>query len=303
MAPSKKRAAVTQTNTLLNFFGGESSKANSSNQPTKRVKREDFGSHTGLSAADAIIIDDSEETPYKPFHSQTPKKELSVKREEDDDFGEPLFTLAESSRPHLARDQCSSSSSVSSSKSSDSIINVDPADTNDDDWARGDDEIVDADEEDDFTYMEELRASPGECEMTCPICGLSLVDLPGTVSGAPNGRRGLKLMCFGVQAVDQHVNECLDKSSKENVDAKKPQTSSRTAASAPRSSNVFSVLMSSHKENEAWKEATIAEDKNFKATKANGGRRKAPFYKVHCSILIAMGLTLKAGYAWNAHRR
>ncbi|KIP04536.1 hypothetical protein PHLGIDRAFT_93386 [Phlebiopsis gigantea 11061_1 CR5-6] len=54
------------------------------------------------------------------------------------------------------------------------------------------------------------------------------------------------------------------------------------------SPGVFSVLMSSHKENEAWKEAAMAEDRNFRATKANGGRRKAPFYKVMQGMPIAV---------------
>lgn len=51
---------------------------------------------------------------------------------------------------------------------------------------------------------------------------------------------------------------------------------------------VFSKLMNSHKENEAWKEATVAEDRNFRPTKANGGRRKAPFYKVLQGMPIAV---------------
>lgn len=53
-------------------------------------------------------------------------------------------------------------------------------------------------------------------------------------------------------------------------------------------SNAFSVLMTSHKENEAWKEATVAEDRNFRPTKGNGGRRKAPFYKVMTGMPIAV---------------
>jgi DNA cross-link repair 1A protein len=51
---------------------------------------------------------------------------------------------------------------------------------------------------------------------------------------------------------------------------------------------VFSMLMNSHKENEAWKEATIAEDRNFRPTKTNGGRRQAPFYKVMQGMPIAV---------------
>lgn len=54
------------------------------------------------------------------------------------------------------------------------------------------------------------------------------------------------------------------------------------------SSNAFSVLMTSHKENEAWKEASVAEDRNFRPNKGNGGRRPAPFYKVLQGMPIAV---------------
>ena len=53
-------------------------------------------------------------------------------------------------------------------------------------------------------------------------------------------------------------------------------------------SSVFSKLMTSHKENDAWKEASAVEDRNFRPTKANGGRRKAPFYKVMQGMPIAV---------------
>jgi len=46
--------------------------------------------------------------------------------------------------------------------------------------------------------------------------------------------------------------------------------------------------MSSRKENDVWKEAETVEDRNFRATKANGGRRKAPFYKVLQGMPIAV---------------
>ncbi|KAI5895277.1 DRMBL-domain-containing protein [Schizophyllum commune H4-8] len=44
--------------------------------------------------------------------------------------------------------------------------------------------------------------------------------------------------------------------------------------------------MSSLKENDAWKEATVAEDRTFRPTKTN--RRKAPFYKVLQGMPIAV---------------
>ncbi|KDQ61363.1 hypothetical protein JAAARDRAFT_123037 [Jaapia argillacea MUCL 33604] len=61
-----------------------------------------------------------------------------------------------------------------------------------------------------------------------------------------------------------------------------------TPSQSTSNANAFSILMSSHKENEAWKEASIAEDPSFKPTKSNGGRRKAPFYKVMQGMPIAV---------------
>jgi DNA cross-link repair 1A protein len=80
------------------------------------------------------------------------------------------------------------------------------------------------------------------------------------------------------------VNECIDASS-----SSRPQTPSK--AEQPlrpepgpskdiKAAGIFSVLLSSNKENLAWKEAAAAEDRSFRPSKANGGRRKAPFYKV-----------------------
>ncbi|KAJ3863527.1 DNA cross-link repair protein pso2/snm1 [Lentinula novae-zelandiae] len=53
-------------------------------------------------------------------------------------------------------------------------------------------------------------------------------------------------------------------------------------------SDLYSVLLSSRKENEAWKEAAVAEDRGFRPSKSNGGRRKAPFYKVLQGMPIAV---------------
>lgn len=53
-------------------------------------------------------------------------------------------------------------------------------------------------------------------------------------------------------------------------------------------SNAFSILMTSNRDNEAWKEAAVAEEKSFRVGKANGGRRKAPFYKVMQGMPIAV---------------
>jgi DNA cross-link repair 1A protein len=52
--------------------------------------------------------------------------------------------------------------------------------------------------------------------------------------------------------------------------------------------NAFSVLMSSFKENEVWREASVAEGKSNFPWKFNGGRRKAPFYKVLQGMPVAV---------------
>jgi DNA cross-link repair 1A protein len=54
--------------------------------------------------------------------------------------------------------------------------------------------------------------------------------------------------------------------------------------------NAFSMLMTGHKENQAWKEADAAEDRTFRADIRRGesGRRKAPFYKVMQGMPIAV---------------
>jgi DNA cross-link repair 1A protein len=59
---------------------------------------------------------------------------------------------------------------------------------------------------------------------------------------------------------------------------------------APASGNAFSLLMANPRaaEQAAWSEAAAAEDRGFRPTKANGGRRKAPFYKVLQGMPIAV---------------
>ncbi|KAG1792628.1 DRMBL-domain-containing protein [Suillus plorans] len=46
--------------------------------------------------------------------------------------------------------------------------------------------------------------------------------------------------------------------------------------------------MTSYKENEAWKEADLAEDRSSRSSRAQGSRRKAPFYKVLQGMPIAV---------------
>ena len=57
----------------------------------------------------------------------------------------------------------------------------------------------------------------------------------------------------------------------------------------PGRNNAFSILMSSVKETEAWKEASTDNNKtSFGGTPQTGGRRKVPFYKVLQGMPIAV---------------
>lgn len=104
----------------------------------------------------------------------------------------------------------------------------------------------------------------------------------------------LSLTEFYQQEFQKHVNFCLDltddtpivKPEPTKVELKDllpPQASSSKIGLKSVTTimdNAFSFIMSSHTDRSAWKEADDHEDRSFKATKANGGRRKAPFYKV-----------------------
>ncbi|GLB41851.1 putative DNA repair metallo-beta-lactamase [Lyophyllum shimeji] len=169
----------------------------------------------------------------------------------------------------------------------------------DDEWGMGDDETAFTrapDEEEEAVEEMEVEASSisaAEDVRRCPSCDTSL-----------NGLSHFEL--------SRHVNDCLDSGrppDKSSTSASPPVSKliqSKTAlpppkvqgpiqliscdgkTKGPRAGNAFSVLMSSHKENEAWKEASTVEDRDFRPTKSNGGRRKAPFYKVLQGMPIAV---------------
>jgi DNA cross-link repair 1A protein len=71
-------------------------------------------------------------------------------------------------------------------------------------------------------------------------------------------------------------------------DTDMPEIVEETQQPNSKPNNAFSVLMSGHRENQAWKEADEVEDRSFRPTKSNGGRRKAPFYKVLQGMPIAV---------------
>ncbi|TFY72280.1 hypothetical protein EVG20_g712 [Dentipellis fragilis] len=149
----------------------------------------------------------------------------------------------------------------------------------DDEWGMGDDELApvpddagqndsqlgDDDEAQDVIDLD----SDSEVE-SCPICGKLLKSLQAL-------------------EIQDHMNKCADAStSPSKLDRNPSSCSNSSATHSPSKTSAFSVLMSSHQENEAWKEASLAEDRNFRPTKGNGGRRKAPFYKVMTGMPIAV---------------
>ncbi|KAG6897828.1 hypothetical protein C0992_010633 [Termitomyces sp. T32_za158] len=168
-----------------------------------------------------------------------------------------------------------------------------------DDWGTGDDEITLAPVPDEEYENEDLTIIfPDDERVTnCPSCNMLF-----------NGLSHLK--------VTKHINDCLDSrgcsvhespplaKSMDRIEVKPfeflsclaqpkiegpPSMSSKEDTHMPPSNdNIFSVLMSSHKEKEAWKEATVVEKRDFRPNKGNGGRRKAPFYKILQGMPIAV---------------
>lgn len=193
-----------------------------------------------------------------------------------------------------------------------------------DDWGMGDDEnellrSLGDEVEDDF---EELRVNTSrnssgpisvadsEVLLRCLLCDRSLEGWSQSVSSSLVLYHNDPVKAR-YQELQTHINECLDsthpptsatKSSPTAVAKElRPLTSlpppqvqgplkliSCDGKTEPSGNNAFNMMMSSHKENEAWKEASVAEDRNFRATKGNGGRRKAPFYKVLQGMPIAV---------------
>jgi hypothetical protein len=186
---------------------------------------------------------------------------------------------------------------------------LDVIELDDDDlWETGDDELLqDSSLVDDATPGGEGSVKPGQAQAdldrdTCPVCQSKL-------SSNRNVRlwQILRTDTNFSQDAESHVMRCVDGLSDADPSSTAPPTPSSSKSGwfnkpsnmnvttsqkgkqkAGASGNAFSMLMSSFKENDAWKEATVAEDKKFRPTKENGGRRKAPFYKVMQGMPIAV---------------
>ncbi|KAG8949964.1 hypothetical protein FRC04_008043 [Tulasnella sp. 424] len=168
-------------------------------------------------------------------------------------------------------------------------------------WLNGDDEIIeiedDSDEgerygdEEEGLYrtgkngdcLGEIVLDEAEASSTCPVCNIR-------VDG------------WSSDDLSEHVNSCLDSPpiSKQSLTPRQdisscvpPQSSSKPTPSnsSSRGPNAFSLLMSSRKENEAWKLAEVdlaKPDSVVGKARRSEGRRKAPFYKVLQGMPIAV---------------
>ncbi|KAG6853890.1 hypothetical protein C0991_000355 [Blastosporella zonata] len=173
-----------------------------------------------------------------------------------------------------------------------------PPDTGDE-WGMGDDETAFArasDEQEEEVEDMPIQVSQEEGITQCPSCdmlldGLSHLDLVRHVNDcldAGGGFASSSSKCNGdsdVQTLHRLSSLVLPESPGPVPSVSTEGAKAKTSSS---SGNVFSVLMSSHKENEAWKEATVAENRDFRPNKSNGGRRKAPFFKVLQGMPIAV---------------
>ncbi|KAG6906251.1 hypothetical protein DXG01_014969 [Tephrocybe rancida] len=177
-----------------------------------------------------------------------------------------------------------------------------PADA-DDDWGMGDDETAFAraadEEEEDVEDISGISLLPeGDGVMQCPSCdmlldGLSHLELAMHVNDCLDSVGGLEQKASALTKSNSSLEtkplQPLLSLIPPTIHGPVPSTSTDGRAKPSSSSgNAFSVLMSSHQENEAWKEATVAEKRDFRPNKSNGGRRKAPFYKVLQGMPIAV---------------
>lgn len=144
-------------------------------------------------------------------------------------------------------------------------------------WGVGDDEVAILEAANDDTEMEDVSEQLNDrVYPASPVCE------PDTSH------------VLGLER-QHHVNTCLDSTATSSSaitfttsDLDVPCEPSTSKLEDVPSTDLYSILMASHKENEAWKEADLAEGRSFRPTRAPGSRRKAPFYKVLQGMPIAV---------------
>ncbi|KAM5536570.1 hypothetical protein V8D89_009665 [Ganoderma adspersum] len=178
------------------------------------------------------------------------------------------------------------------------------------DWDMGDDELELIEE--DCTKVKPEEEDPVDIDLTLDDATSSADEKP--VESCPVCERELAGM--NNAEIHNHVDACLNALPDPIAPGRNPACSASSTSKPLRplsalpippvpkcepvagpsklsvklegESDIFTTLMTSYKENEAWKEASAVEDRDFRPTKANGGRRKAPFYKVMQGMPIAV---------------
>ncbi|KAK0202728.1 DNA repair metallo-beta-lactamase-domain-containing protein [Desarmillaria ectypa] len=285
----KAKDSAKASSTLHDYFSRpHSSKGTTSTATSKARVRPSPGAKQKHKFAlppseDIIVISDDDDDEGTPQQSSIKKRKRALsnssgqveivavhlaERGENEEllsFGKPTELLLSSSSPIILEHEdgpteeglafgrpttllLSSGAGPSSDVDTGDVLDVD-------EWGTGDDEREFPDD-DEVEILEDVTEQ-----------GMAPVNL-----GDASVRRANKnLVPTDIQS---HVQTCLNA---------KP-----TRPPPTNGSNAFAVLMSSHEESEAWKEASIIEDRTFQPNNSNGGRRKAPFYKVLQGMPIAV---------------
>ncbi|KAJ4473609.1 DNA cross-link repair protein pso2/snm1 [Lentinula aciculospora] len=295
--PRKNQSQSTQSTTILAFFTTGSSSSKPIVTSSKKKKRRAVSGDVTPNRHEIIVIDsDSEEEKDLTLQVSGKRKKTALKKDwrprdsssSDIEFVEhkPVVSLAKPSVPFgkptsLLLDSSSSASSslllqpsapfgkpaVLLQSYKDNIHTENDADTSiedssvevfgADEWGTGDDEVAQITVEDENVNDD---ASP---------------DRPSTLMPPIEASK------FS----EAHASTSLRPLSPSDITKPSPAPIDTQGST---SCNLYSLLMSSHKENEAWKEAAVAEDRGYRPSKSNGGRRKAPFYKVLQGMPIAV---------------
>ncbi|KAL0953366.1 hypothetical protein HGRIS_004603 [Hohenbuehelia grisea] len=218
--------------------------------------------------------------PCKPTHS-IPALDTKLIS-----FGPPSSLLPPSSKPRAHESAFPSVAPPEGGVSSEiQVVDIDLTLEPDDEWGTGDDErgqLPSA--EDDEGLEDEIIDLTDQLdnEHFCPVCTkTSDQKLPDFCCTCKDRKREPKS--------SPSASETLKPLSALPVPLGPTQLKSCDGKTGPSSNaNAFSLLMSSTTDKEAWKEASSAEDHNFRPSKENGGRRKAPFYKIMQGMPIAV---------------
>ncbi|KAJ4474558.1 DNA repair metallo-beta-lactamase-domain-containing protein [Lentinula lateritia] len=303
VGPRKNKVLTTQSTTLLTFFtpGASSSKSTITSVAQKK-KRRTPSVNVLPNPHEIIVIDSDEDDSSGPMLRKKRKTESKRERRAVDNssdiefvehktvapsaepsesyvpFGKPTSLLLDSSSSPKVSETPSQTLSpapfgkptvlLRSSKDNISLENeagtsieeTFPEVFDIDDWDTGDDEVAQI-VLDDVPEDEVREVAPDQPTTAIPSAEVS----KSRSTPVPKSQRPVS-----------------------SFDVIKTSPTPSNPQCRSTNSDLYSVLLSSRKENEAWKEAAVAEDRGFRPSKSNGGRRKAPFYKVLQGMPIAV---------------